>query len=129
MKKRIEKKAFSKNVVKGTSSKSDVVFENGGFKKQYLKSRPACRVTFKLPKDAAPEAKLVTIVGDFNGWSMNETQMKRLKNGDFTLTLELPCHGEYRFRYFIDGNRWENDWYADKYVPNPYGCDDSVVVV
>lgn len=130
MKKKIKKKAYSRSkVVKNTSSKTNIVSVNGGFRKQYLKSRPVCRVTFRLPKDAAPDAHIVTIIGDFNNWSPDETQMKRLKNGDFKLTLELPVSREYRFRYLIDGNRWENDWNADKYIPNRYGCDDSVVVV
>lgn len=100
-----------------------------GIEKQYLKSKPVCKVTFRLPKKAAPGAQSVTIVGEFNNWDMTETPMKKFKNGDFALTLELPCNREYRFRYLIDGNRWENDWNADKYILNPYGCDDSVVVV
>ncbi|MBI4827188.1 MAG: isoamylase early set domain-containing protein [Nitrospirae bacterium] len=100
-----------------------------GIKKQYLKTKEECRVTFRLPEDAAHEAGSASIVGDFNNWSISETPMKKLKNGDFTVTISLPCNKEYRFRYLIDGNRWENDWFADKYLPNCYGCDDSVVVV
>ncbi len=103
--------------------------QNTGIEKQYLKSRPVCKVTFRLPKEAAPEAQSVTIVGEFNNWDATETPMKKFKNGDFTITLELPCNREYRFRYLIDGNRWENDWCADMYVPNAYGCDDSVVII
>jgi 1,4-alpha-glucan branching enzyme len=99
-----------------------------GLKKQYLNST-ACKVTFRLPKEAAPEAKTVTLVGDFNNWNLTDNQMKKLKNGDFKLTLKLPCNREYRFKYLIDSTRWENDWYADKYIPNPYGGEDSVVVV
>jgi hypothetical protein len=55
--------------------------------------------------------------------------MKRLKNGGFTATVTLESNKEYHFRYFLDGDRWENDWNADKYVPNSHGSDDSVVVV
>jgi hypothetical protein len=33
----------------------------------------------------------------------------------------------HRFRYLLDGERWENDHAADAYVPNPYRSDDSVV--
>lgn len=97
--------------------------------KQYLKKANVCRVTFRLPKQAAPDARVVTIVGDFNNWSITETKMERLKTGDFKYTIELPCNREYRFRYLIDSNRWENDWFADKYVPNQFGCDDSVVCI
>ena len=34
-----------------------------------------------------------------------------------------------RYRYLLDGSRWENDWSADEYVPNGYGSDDSVLVI
>jgi hypothetical protein len=43
--------------------------------------------------------------------------------------MELPRNKEYRFKYLIDSKHWENDWHADKYVPNSFGNDDSVVVV
>jgi len=112
-----------------TPKKSSKAPEKEGIKKQYLKSKAVCRVTFKLPKEAAPEAKSVTIVGDFNNWNRKATPMKRLKNGDFTVTLDLETGREYRFKYLIDGNRWENDWHADRYEPNIYGTDDSVVVI
>jgi hypothetical protein len=98
-------------------------------KKQYLKSNGSCNVTFRLPKEAAPDAQVATIVGDFNSWNLTENQMKKLKNGDFKATLKLHRDKEYRFRYFIDSTRWENDWCADKYVPNTFGSDDSLVIV
>ncbi len=131
----MKKKNREKSVVRLSAGKKNAkksLKENEksmAIKKQYIKSVQACRVTFRLPKDAAPEAHIVTIVGDFNNWNTDETQLKRLKNGDFKITMELPCNREYRFRYLIDANRWENDWFADKYIPNPYGCDDSVVFV
>jgi 1,4-alpha-glucan branching enzyme len=129
MKRKIEKKAYSKNIeAKKTATKSKMV-GTGSLKKQYMKSNPICRVTFRLPKEAAPSARTVHIVGDFNSWNITETPMKKLKNGDFTLTLGLPCNREYSFRYLINTERWENDWFADKYIPNPYGGDDSVVVI
>jgi len=103
--------------------------EISGIKKQYLKSNGSCNVTFRLPKEAAPDAQVVTIVGDFNSWNLTENQMKKLKNGDFKATLKLHRDKEYRFRYFIDSTRWENDWCADKYVPNTFGSDDSLVIV
>jgi 1,4-alpha-glucan branching enzyme len=100
-----------------------------GIKKQYLKDRSTCKVTFVLAKRAAADANKVTVVGDFNGWDRESTPMKRLKNGDFTVTMELEKGRDYHFRYLIDGQRWENDWNADRYEPNPHGSDDSVVAV
>jgi 1,4-alpha-glucan branching enzyme len=98
-------------------------------KKQYLKKTHSCKVTFSLPKEAVGSANHVSLVGDFNEWNKEAIPMKRLKNGTFTATLTLKPNKEYAFRYFIDGERWENDWKADKYVPNRHGSDDSVVVL
>jgi hypothetical protein len=55
--------------------------------------------------------------------------MKRLKNGSFAATVVLRPNHEYQFRYLLDGLQWENDWQADKYLPNRYGSENSVVVV
>lgn len=96
-------------------------------KKLYSKTKALCKVTFRLPKEAAPEATQVTLVGDFNQWNTNETPMQKMKNGDFTVTLELASEQQYKFRYLIDNCQWENDWQADEYVPNCYGTDDSIV--
>lgn len=123
------KKKDEKNTAGKSSGKPVGRAEPLGIKKQYLKTKPVCRVTFKLPKQAAPAAQDVKILGEFNNWDKSVAQMKRLRNGDFSVTLELPRGRDYRFRYLIDGTIWENDWRADRYVPNPYGGDDSVVVV
>ncbi len=99
-------------------------------KKQYLKSRPVCKVTFRVPEAAAQSAEIIHIVGEFNDWNIYASPMKRLKSGDFTLTIDLDIDNEYQFRYLIDEMFWENDWDADKYMPSSYGdCENSVVVV
>ena len=36
-------------------------------KKKYLK-KGICKVTFRLPKEVAPSASAVSLVGDFNDW-------------------------------------------------------------
>lgn len=100
-----------------------------GIKKEYLKSKKVCKVTFKLPRIAAPDATSVCIVGDFNDWNIYASPMKKLKKGDFTITLNLEPGREYQFRYLIDGSRWENDWNADKYVKSPFGDSDNSVIV
>ncbi|MBI5408661.1 MAG: isoamylase early set domain-containing protein [Nitrospirae bacterium] len=102
--------------------------QRSGLLKQYLKDGK-CEVTFRLPKEAAPDAGSVVIVGDFNAWDASAAPMTKLENGDFTASLKLNGKKEYRFKYLIDGHHWENDWSADKYVPNSFGSDDSVVVL
>jgi 1,4-alpha-glucan branching enzyme len=100
-----------------------------GITKKYLKTRPACKVTFFLPKEAAPEAESVFILGEFNNWSPEANPLTKLDEGDFTITLELETGRAYRFRYMIDGWKYENDWFADRYESNPYGGEDSIVDV
>ena len=100
-----------------------------GLDKKYLKGRSAAKVTFVLPKEAAPEAESVCILGEFNNWAQDANPLKKQKTGNFTVTLELEAGRSYRFRYIIDGWKYENDWFADRYEPNPYGGEDSVVDV
>jgi 1,4-alpha-glucan branching enzyme len=95
-------------------------------KKEYLKSKPICKVTFTLPE--AIKAESACLVGDFNDWNETNTPMKQLKSGRFTVTLELEKGHEYQFRYLVNGGDWHNDWAADKYVPSPFSGDNSVVV-
>ncbi len=97
--------------------------------KRYLKSRPVSKVTFRLPREAAPEARKVTLVGTFNHWDRQATPMERLKSGEFKVTLDLETGQEYQFRYLIEGQVWENDWSADKYAPCDFAATENSVVV
>ena len=100
-----------------------------GIEKKVLATRPVCKVTFALPKEATADAEEVCIVGEFNDWSRGATPLKRRKNGDFSVSLDLETGRSYRFRYLIDDCKFENDWKADRYESNPYGGEDSVVEV
>ena len=82
------------------------------------------RVTFVLTE---PGAGAVHLVGDFTDWQGFKA-MRRQKDGTWRTELTLEPGHEYGFRYLIDGRRWTNDPKADKYVPNPYGSENSVVV-
>lgn len=68
------------------------------------------------------------LVGDFNGWSTTETPMQRSEEG-FVAELLLRRGATYRYRYLLDGGHWENDWSADRYAPNDFGSEDSVIDV
>jgi 1,4-alpha-glucan branching enzyme len=96
--------------------------------KRYLKTKPVCKVTFSLPAEAASKARSVSIVGDFNKWNRKAAPMRRLKDGSFSATLDIPTNGSYQFRYLVDGKRWLNDWSADGYVRTPYGDEDNSVL-
>jgi len=98
-------------------------------KKTYSEKKPTCRVTFKLSKEDAGKAKKVNLAGDFNGWDKKSTPLKMLKNGDFSVSIDLEKGKEYQFRYLLDGSAWINDNAADRYVPNDFYSENSVVTV
>ena len=84
------------------------------------------KVTFSLPKEV--DAESVTLCGDFNDWNTTSHPLRHYKDGHFSLSVNLPG-GEYRYRFLLDGARWENDWEADDYVANEFGGEDSVLRV
>ena len=96
--------------------------------KKFLKSKPVCKVTFKLTSDAAQEAKKASVLGDFNEWNPKKGKMKKLKSGDFTLTVDLESGKDYQFRYLVGGKTWENDEAADNYVPTGVSYEENGVV-
>lgn len=98
-------------------------------KKEFLKSKPACKVTFYLPEKDAEGAKTVEILGDFNNWEKDKAIVMKAKNGIYSAKVELEAGREYQFRYLIDNETWKNDSEADKYAPTPFGVENSVVVV
>jgi len=97
-------------------------------KKQPLKTKPVCKVTFGLSKKEAQEASTVHLVGEFNNWSKTETQLEKMKSGDFKIVLPLEKGKSYQFRYLIDGETWINDSEADSYVHSGIGNESNGVV-
>jgi len=98
--------------------------------KKHLKTKPVCKVTFRVPSELANDAARVALVGDFNDWDPRTLPLERLKSGEFKITVDLEAGREYQFRYLIDGQTWQNDDDADRYVPSGFaGTDNSVVAV
>ena len=96
-------------------------------KKTYSKTGKKCRVTFELPAEANIES--ANLCGEFNDWNKSSHKLARRKKGNFTTTISLDSGKEYRFRYWVNDERWENDWNADKYQPNDFGSEDSIIVL
>lgn len=94
--------------------------------KQYLKTKPVCKVTFTVP---AEEAKKVAVVGDFNNWNPKGSALKKMKNGNFKGTFDLPKDNTYEFKYLIDGV-FVNDTAADRYKWNDFaGAENGVIEI
>jgi 1,4-alpha-glucan branching enzyme len=93
-----------------------------------IKSRAAkdrASVTFTV--DPRADARTAAVCGEWNEWSADADVMHRDAEGGFSVTVDLDAGRAYRFRYLLDGQRWDNDWAADAYVRNDFGGDDSVV--
>jgi len=96
-------------------------------KKQFLKSKDVCKVTFALDSEQVNGAKTVNIVGEFNNWDESKDSLKKFKNGNFKISMDLETGKEYEYKYLIDGEHWLNDSEADKFVSNSFAGENSVV--
>ena len=93
-----------------------------------IKSRRAkgkADVTFTV--DPQVGAQTAVVCGEWNDWSADADVMHCDADGGFSVTVSLDAGRAYRFRYLLDGHRWDNDWSADAYQANGFGGDDSVV--
>ena len=81
-------------------------------------------VSFALHK---PDAKRVSLCGEFNGWSPTATPMKRHDDGRWETTVAL-APGRYQYKFLVDGD-WLLDPAAQKNVPNEHGSLNSVIEV
>lgn len=93
-------------------------------KKQFLKSKPVCKVTFLLEAEGA---KSVSVVGSFNEWNAKKAPLKKLKNGTFKGVVNLESGGSHEFKYIVDGV-YVNDDAADSYVWNEFaGAENGIL--
>ena len=93
--------------------------------KQYLKTKPICKVTFTVP---AKDANSVSVAGEFNEWNTEATVLKKLKNGTFKGTVDLPKNEKFEFKYVVDG-QWTNEAEADGYQWNDFAAADNSLLV
>jgi len=82
------------------------------------------KVTFVLFE---PNAKQVSLCGEFNGWSINATPMKRDDAGHWETTVAL-APGRHEYKFVVDGN-WKHDPLARVNVWNENGTLNSVAQV
>ena len=66
----------------------------------YSARRPEHSVVFFLC--SAPQAKSVSVVGDFNDWQPEANLMQKMPDGCWKARLELR-HGSYRYLFLVDG--------------------------
>jgi 1,4-alpha-glucan branching enzyme len=105
------------------NSKNEIVMS---IKKQFVKTKPVCKVTFSVE---AKEATTASVVGEFNNWDQAAGELSKLKNGTFKGVFELPKDASYEFKYVIDGN-FVNEPEADSFKWNDFaGTENGVINV
>lgn len=100
-------------------------------KKTFSSDGKKCEVLFNVNVNAVEGATKIFLVGEFNSWNETATPMKKSPDGSFSVKKQLETNKEYQFRYllkFENGEKWINDWKADKYVRSELANDDNSVV-
>ncbi len=93
-------------------------------KKQFIKTKPVCKVTFSVE---AKEATTASVVGDFNSWNIAAGELSKLKNGTFKGVFEMPKDATYEFKYVIDGV-YSNEPEADSFRWNEFAGTENGVL-
>ncbi|HSD07601.1 isoamylase early set domain-containing protein [Flavobacterium sp.] len=95
-------------------------------KKQFIKTKPICKVTFSIE---AKDADQVSVIGDFNDWKIEDGALIKLKNGTFKGTFEVDKDATYEFKYVVDGT-YVNEPEADSFKWNDFaGAENSLLIV
>ena len=76
----------------------------------------------------APQARHVTVVGDFNDWNPVATPTTREADGRWTVFVPLRP-GLHMYSFVVDGNHFVADPTAPVAPDDGYGHQSSVVVV
>ena len=74
-----------------------------------------------------PGAKNVCVAGSFNEWNPNRTPLAPLGNGRWAGDLAIKP-GRHEYLFVVDG-QWLPDPKAKEAVQNPFGGQNSVLVV
>lgn len=108
---------------------SGVIFQaqyREGFLAQDIPQKEAVKTV--IVNFYAPQARTVSVAGDFNKWSADEGVMKRQENG--TWTIEVPLKpGAYHYMFVVDGEGWVPDPKAESYRDDGFGNRNSVLRV
>ena len=75
-----------------------------------------------------PQARSVAVAGDFNGWDPSSTPLERTDGGLWTAMLPLES-GRYHYMFFVDGQRWVPDPFAEETSLDGFGAQNSVLDV
>lgn len=75
----------------------------------------------------APQAKRVSLAGNFNNWDTKALSARKDSRGNWTVKVSLKP-GKYEYKFFVDGS-WVNDPRCHSYVPNAFGSQNCMVEI
>jgi hypothetical protein len=94
-----------------------------------LPSQPPVSDTLVKFVFVAPQAKNVSLVGDFNEWDLAKTPMMRSgESGLWTVVLPLSA-GRHLYAFVVDGSSWVQDPSAPIAPDDGFGHANSVKLV
>lgn len=94
---------------------------------QFKGNRNDVIVKFEL---TAPEAKSVSLVGDFNNWEPSKLILKDPDgDGTWELKIRLKKGKVYTYNFLIDGNKWIPDPSSLIKVKDDFGGESSILKI
>lgn len=75
----------------------------------------------------APQAKKVSLAGNFNNWNTAALAAKKDSKGNWIAKTDL-APGKYEYKFFIDG-AWVNDPHCTSCVANSFGSKNCVITI
>jgi hypothetical protein len=77
----------------------------------------------------APNAKSVSVVGDFNNWGLDDSALAATNlQGVWSVTARIPA-GVHRYAFVVDGKNWFADPTAPRSSGDDFGMPSSALVV
>jgi hypothetical protein len=75
-----------------------------------------------------PDASMVEVAGDFNGWDPARTPLAAAGNGAWTVMLPLEP-GRYEYMFVVNGEQWIADPFAVERSDDGFGSQNAVLDV
>ncbi len=89
-------------------------------------TRPVVSVRFVL---AAPEARSVSLVADFNDWATSGYELSPVPGGEWEIVVPLRKGKSYIYNFVVDGERWIVDPAAPVRLDDGFGGGSSALTL
>lgn len=86
-----------------------------------------CRVKPTEFKFYAPQAKRVSLAGNFNNWNTKSLNARKDSKGNWVVKVNLKP-GRYEYKFIVDGS-WLNDPHCNSCVPNSLGTQNCLLEI